>query len=92
MALILKSLVNFAQGMPSPFRVSVGKFTSAWERMSANTSKEIDIPVLIYVWLLSLIFTFGGGHVVGYIQGLKEAKASQGYKFENTPRAFASEK
>lgn len=50
---------------------------------------KYDYAAIAYPWFLTLCGALFIGHTIGYIQGQNEMKY---YKFENTPRAFASEK
>ena len=50
---------------------------------------KYDWLMIIYSWILTLFGAIFVGHEIGHTQGRNEMKY---YKFEYTPRAFASEK
>lgn len=52
----------------------------------------MDRYIFGYLWFLSLMGALLYGHTIGFIQGQDEAKANQGYKFEDVSRAFAGAK
>lgn len=40
---------------------------------------EIEWPVIIYTWFLSIVFTYGAGHLIGDYRTKKELS----YKLDN---------